>query len=124
MKALLKKPIGIILLSLLLIVAMIGDFSNGGLMLIGSVPIPAVYAALGFFYAVLLLFGGIICLLFLYGIWNLKNWARLIFQIGFPGQVIFNIIIDPINYDNYFLLAVSIIVAIYLQLPSTREHFT
>ncbi len=124
MKALLKKPIGIILLSLLLIVAMIGDFSNGGLMLIGSVPIPAVYAALGFFYAVLLLFGGIICLLFLYGIWNLKNSARLIFQIGFPGQVIFNIIIDPINYDNYFLLAVSIIVAIYLQLPSTREHFT
>ena len=119
-----SKPIGIILLALLLIVAMIGDFSNGGLMLIGSIPIPAVYTALGFFYAVLLLFGGTICLLLLYGIWNLKNWARLILQIGFSGQVIFNIIIDPINYDNYFLLTVCIIVAIYLQLPSTRDHFS
>ena len=124
MKAYLQKPFGVILLALLLILAMIGDFSNGGLMLIGSLPIPAVYTAIGSFYAVLLLFGGIICVLLLYGIWNLKNWARLILLIGFPAQVIFNIIIDPINYDNYFLLAVSIIVAIYLQMPSTREHFS
>jgi hypothetical protein len=124
MKAYLKKPTGVVLLALLLILAMIGDFSNGGLMLIGIFPIPTVYAALGVFYAVLLLFGGIISLLLFYGIWNLKSWARLILQIGFPAQVIFNIIIDPINYDNYFLLAISIIVTIYLQMPDTRDHFS
>ena len=123
MKALLKKPIGIILLALLLIVAMIGDFSNGGLMLIGSIPIPAVYAALGFFYAVLLLFGGTICLLLLYGIWNLKSWARFLLLIGFPAQTIFNIILDPINQENYVILAISLIVSGYLLMPSTRAHF-
>lgn len=124
MKAYLKKPTGVVLLALLLILAMIGDFSNGGLMLLGIFPIPTVYAALGVFYALLLLFGGIISLLLFYGIWNLKNWARLILQIGFPAQVIFNLIIDPINYDNYFLLAISIIVAIYLQMSDTRAHFS
>ena len=102
---------------------MIGDFNNGGLMLIGSVPIPVVYAALGFFYAVLLLFGGIICLLLLYGMWNLMNWARLILLIGFPAQVIFNIILDPTIQENYVILAIYLIVAGYLLMPSTREHF-
>ena len=124
MKAYLNKPTGVVLLALLLIVAMVGDFSNGGLMLLGIFQIPTVYAALGVFYALLLLFGGIISLLLFYGIWNLKNWARLILQIGFPAQVIFNLIIDPINYDNYFLLAISIIVAIYLQMSDTRAHFS
>ena len=123
MKAYLKKPTGVVLLALLLIVAMIGDFGNGGLMLIGFFPIPTVYAALGFFYAVLLLFGGIICLILLYGIWNLKNWARLLLLIGFPGQVIFNIILDPINQENYIILAISLIVSGYLLMPSTRDHF-
>jgi hypothetical protein len=124
MKAYLQKPIGVILLALLLILAMIGDFSNGGLMLIGSLPIPAVYTALGSFYAVLLLFGGIICLFLLYGIWNLKNWARLILLIGFPAQVIFNIILDPRISENYTILVLSLVVAGYLLLPSTREHFS
>jgi len=123
MKAYLEKPIGVILLALLLIVAMIGDFYNGGSMLIGNLPIPAVYAALGSFYAVLLLFGGIICLLLLYGIWNLKNWARLILLIGFPAQVIFNIILDPTIQENYVILAIYLVVAGYLLMPSTRAHF-
>ena len=118
-----KKPTGVVLLALLLIFAMIGDFSNGGLMLIGIFPIPTVYTAFGLFYAVLLLFGGLICLLLLYGIWNLKNWARLILVIGFPAQVILNIILDPFIFENYTLLVISLIVAIYLLLPSTREHF-
>lgn len=124
MKAYLKKPTGIILLALLLIIAMIGDFSNGGLMLIGSVPIPAVYVGLGFFYAVLLLFGGIICLLLFYGIWNLKSWARFLLLIGFPAQTIFNIILDPIIQENYVILAISLVVAGYLLIPSTRDHFS
>ncbi|MHA2003158.1 MAG: hypothetical protein ACXACG_10270 [Candidatus Thorarchaeota archaeon] len=124
MKAYLQKPFGVILLALLLILAMIGDFSNGGLMLIGSLPIPAVYTALGSFYAVLLLFGGIICMLLLYGILNFKNWARLILLIGFPAQVIFNIILDPTIQENYVILAIYLIVAVYLLMPSTREHFS
>ena len=124
MKAYLQKPFGVILLAFLLILAMIGDFSNGGLMLIGSLPIPAVYTALGSFYAVLLLFGGIICVLLLYGIWNFKNWARFILLIGFPAQVIFNIILDPTIQENYVILAIYLIVAVYLLMPSTREHFS
>ena len=118
------KPTGVFLLAILLILSFIGDFGYGGMMLFGVLPIPTVYAALGVFYAILLVIGGFIGLLLFYGIWNLKSWARLILQIGFPGQVIFNIIIDPINYDNYFLLAISIIVAIYLQMSDTRAHFS
>ncbi len=124
MKQYLKKPTGVVLLALLLILAMIGDFSNGGLMLIGIFPIPTVYASLGVFYAVLLLFGGMICLLLLYGIWNLKSWARLILLIGFPGQVVFNIILDPLISENYTVLVISLVVAGYLLMPSTREHFS
>jgi len=118
------KPTGVILLALFLIVAFTMDFYNGGMMLIGELPIPTVYATLDAFYGVLLLFGGILGLFLFYGILNLKNWARLILQIGFPAQVLFNIILDPIIYENYFLLAISIIIAIYLQMPSTREHFS
>ncbi|TET07597.1 MAG: hypothetical protein E3J86_12610 [Candidatus Thorarchaeota archaeon] len=124
MIAYLKKPTGVVLLALLLILAMIGDFSNGGLMLIGIFPIPAVYTAFGLFYAVLLLFGGLICLLLLYGIWNLKSWARLILLIGFPAQVIFNIILDPLIFENYTILVISLVVAGYLLLPSTSDHFS
>ncbi len=124
MKAYLKKPTGVVLLALLLILAMIGDFSNGGLMLIGIFPIPMVYASLGVFYSLLLLFGGMICLLLLYGIWNLKSWARLILLIGFPGQVVYNIILDPLISENFTVLVISLVVAGYLLMPSTREHFS
>ncbi|UCE09681.1 MAG: hypothetical protein JSW61_12000 [Candidatus Thorarchaeota archaeon] len=118
------KPTGVVLLVLFVLVAALADFGNGGLMLLGDLPIPAVYSALGTFYGALLLFGGMIGLCLIYGMWNLKSWARIILQIGFPAQVIFNIILDPAIFENYFLLALSIIIAIYLQLPSTREHFS
>ena len=119
-----RKPTGVFLLALFVMVAFISDFSYGGMMVFGYFPIPTVYASIDVFYGVLLVIGGTIGLALFYGLWTLKNWARFILQIGFPSQVIFNIIIDPINYDNYFLLAVSIIVAIYLQMSSTREHFS
>lgn len=118
-----SKPTGVILLVILLIFAAAGDFYNGGLMLFGVLPIPAVYSSIGVFYSISLIIGGIFSLLLFYGMWSLKSWARLTLQIVFPGQVIFNVIIDPTNYDNYFLLVISIITAIYLQLPKTREHF-
>lgn len=110
-KVKLGKPTGVILLAIFLIVAFIADFSYGGMMLFGILPIPTVYAALGVFYAISLVIGGMIGMTLFYGLWNLKNWARLILQIGFPDQVIFNIIIDHINYDNYFLLAINHIVS-------------
>jgi hypothetical protein len=111
-------------LSIFLMVAAISDFNNGGLMLLGFLPITPVYAAIGIFYAILLVIGGIFSLLLCYGIWALKNWARLILQIGFPIQVLFNVILDPIIYDTYFLLVLSIIIAFYLQMSSTRAHFS
>ncbi|MHA2323714.1 MAG: hypothetical protein ACXACG_18970 [Candidatus Thorarchaeota archaeon] len=100
------------------------DFYYGSMMMLGYIAIPSAYTTIGVYYGVLLLFGGMIGLTLFYGLWNLKNWARLILQIGFPAQVIFNIIIDSMNFDNYFLLVASIIVAIYLQLSNTREHFS
>ena len=118
-----NKPTGVALLALFLIVAFTMDFYNGAMMVIGALPVPPVYAALGTFYGVLLLFGGVIGLCLFYGIWNLKNWARLLLLVGFPAQVIFNIILDPIIYENYFLLAVSLIMTGYLLIPSTREQF-
>ena len=118
-----SKPTGVILLVILLIFAAAGDFYYGGSMLFGILPTPAVYSSIGIFYSISLVIGGLFSLLLFYGMWNLKSWARLTLQIVFPGQVIFNVIIDPTNYDNYFLLVISIITAIYLQLPKTREHF-
>jgi len=118
------RPTGVVLLALLVIVAFTMDFYNGAMMVSGLLPIPPVYTVLGVFYGVLLLFGGVIGLCLFYGLWNLKNWARLILLVGFPAQVIFNIILDPIIYENYFLLTVSIIIAVYLLMPSTRDHFS
>jgi hypothetical protein len=118
------RPTGVVLLALFLIVAFCADFYNGFLMILGTLPVPPVYAALGEFYGVLLIFGGFIGMSFFYGIMNLKNWATLLVQVGFPAQVIFNIILDPTIYENYFLLVISIIIAIYLQMPSTRDHFS
>ena len=118
------RPIGVILVALLLIVAFCADFYNGISMIIGTFPIPTVYATLGTFYGVLLVFGGFAGLSLFYGILNLKNWARLIFLVLFPAQVIFNIILDPSVSENYFLLVLSFIMSGYLLLPTTRNHFS
>jgi hypothetical protein len=74
------RPTGVVLLALFLIVAFCADFYNGVSMLLGTLPVPPVYAALGEFYGVLLIFGGFIGMSFFYGIMNLKNWARLLVQ--------------------------------------------
>ncbi len=120
----LGKPTGVFLFAIFVAISFCMDFVYGSLIVLGINPVPSAYVPIGIYYGVLLLFGGVIGMTLFYGLWNLKNWARLILQIGFPAQVIFNIVIDPINFDNYFLLAVSVIVAIYLQLPSTRDHFS
>jgi len=119
----LGRPTGIFLFAIFVAIAFCMDFYNGSMMVLGYIAIPPAYITIGVYYGALLLFGGVIGMTLCYGLWTLKNWARIILQAGFAGQVIFNIIIDPINFDNYFLLVVSIIVAIYLQLPSIREHF-
>ncbi|MFW9789215.1 MAG: hypothetical protein ACFFE2_16660 [Candidatus Thorarchaeota archaeon] len=118
------RPVGVILIALLLIVAFCADFYNGISMIIGPIPIPTVYATLGTFYGVLLVFGGFVGLSLFYGILNLRNWARLIFLVGFPAQVTFNLILDPAVSENYFLLALSFIMSGYLLLPRTRIHFS
>jgi len=118
-----NRPIGVILIALLLIIAFCSDFYNGISMIIGTLPIPTVYATLGTFYGILLVFGGFVGLSLFYGILNLKNWARLIFLVGFPAQVIFNIILDPTVSENYFLLVLSFIMSGYLLLPGTGNHF-
>ncbi|TFG31264.1 hypothetical protein EU528_06720 [Candidatus Thorarchaeota archaeon] len=119
----LGKPTGVFLFGIFVMIGFCMDFTYGSLMILGFIDIPPAYVAIEVFYGTLLIFGGMIGLTLFYGLWTLKNWVRVILQIGFPAQVIFNIIIDPTNYDNYFLLVVSIIVAIYLQLSSTRNHF-
>jgi hypothetical protein len=118
------KPTGVFLFAIFVMISFCADFAYGSLMILGVIVIPSAYAVIGVFYGVLLLFGGAIGMTLFHGLWLLKNWARIILQIGFPAQVIFNIIIDPMNFDNYFLLAVSVIIAIYLQLSNTREHFS
>ncbi|MFW9927658.1 MAG: hypothetical protein ACFFDM_12985 [Candidatus Thorarchaeota archaeon] len=119
-----NKPTGVFLFAIFVMISFCMDFYYGSMMVLGYIAIPSAYTTIGIYYGVLLLFGGMIGLTLFYGLWKLKNWARLILQIGFPAQVIFNIIVDSLNFDNYFLLAVSVIVAIYLQLSSTREHFS
>jgi hypothetical protein len=93
-------------------------------MIIGALPVPPVYAALGAYYGVLLLFGGILGVFLFYGMWNLRNWARIILLFLFPTQVIFNIILDPAISENYFLLVLSIVISGYLLLPSTKDYFS
>lgn len=118
------RPIGVILVALLLIVAFTMDFYNGISMVLGTMPIPHVYAALGEFYGILLIFGGFAGLFLFYGTLKLKNWARLILIFGFPAQVIINIILDPTISENYFLLALSLAISAYLLVPSIRDCFT
>jgi hypothetical protein len=108
----------------LLIVAFCSDFFFGATMFIGTRPVPPVYAALGNYYGLLLIFGGFFGLSLFYGILRLKNWARLLLLVVFPVQVIFNIVVDPLILENYTLLVMSLIVSVYLFLPSTREHFS
>ncbi|MHA2003085.1 MAG: hypothetical protein ACW975_05510 [Candidatus Thorarchaeota archaeon] len=118
------RPIGVILVALLLIVTFCMDFYNGISMVFGTMPIPPVYTPLGEFYGLLLVFGGFVGLALFYGTLKLRNWARLILLFGFPAQVIFNIILDPAISENYFLLFLSLVMAAYLIMPSTREHFS
>ncbi len=120
----LGRPTGIFLFAIFVGIAFCMDFYYGSMIVLSYIAIPPAYITIGVYYGALLLFGGVIGMVLCYGLWVLKNWARIIIQVGFAAQVIFNLIIDPINFDNYFLLVVSIIVAIYLQLPSTREHFS
>ncbi|MFW9888417.1 MAG: hypothetical protein ACFFER_09555 [Candidatus Thorarchaeota archaeon] len=118
------RPIGVILIGLLLIVAFCMDFYNGTSMILGFMPIPPIYTTLGEFYGLLLVFGGFVGLFLFYGTLKLINWARLILLFGFPAQVIFNIILDPTISENYFLLFLSLVMAAYLLLPTTRDHFS
>ncbi|MFQ5834101.1 MAG: hypothetical protein ACE5H4_15460 [Candidatus Thorarchaeota archaeon] len=118
------KPTGVVLLALFLIVAFCMDFYYGVSIVFEALPVPPVYAVLGEYYGLLLIFGGFVGLSLFYGILKLKNWARVILLIGFPAQVVFNIILDPTIFENYFLLALSLIIAIYLLIPTTRERFT
>ena len=120
----LGRPVGVMLFAIFVGIAFCMDFYYGSMIVLGYIEVPPAYIAIGAFYGVLLLFGGTIGATLCFGLWNLKNWARIILQVGFAAQIIFNIIIDPVNFDNYILLGVSIIVAIYLQLPSTREYFS
>jgi len=113
------KPIGIVILAILQLLSALFYLAVGGLAVIAA----AASGIFGIFFAfvgLIFLIIGIIGLILFYGLWNLKGWAWLwtliVNILGILGGIM-----DPIA--NIIGLAISIIIVIYLFVPSTRAAF-
>ncbi|MFW9848676.1 MAG: hypothetical protein ACFFF4_06025 [Candidatus Thorarchaeota archaeon] len=113
------KPIGIVILAILQLLSALFYLASGALIIIATLPL-GIFAIFGAFVGLIFLIVGIIGLILFYGLWNLKGWAWLwtliINILGVLGAIG-----NPIG--NIIGLAISIIIIIYLFVPSTRAAF-
>jgi hypothetical protein len=113
------KPIGIVILAILQLLSALYYLVVGGLavMVAAQLGIFAIFVA---FAGLITLIIGIIGLILFYGLWTLKGWAWLWTLIA-NGLGLLVGIMDPIA--NIIGIAISLVIIIYLFVPSTRDAF-
>jgi len=114
-----SKPLGIVILAVLQLLSALAYLAFGLLLLMAILPLG--FLAIIFAIAPLIfLIVGIIGLILFYGLWNTKSWAWLwtliVNILGILGGIM-----DPIG--NIVTLAISVIIVIYLFMPTTRAAF-
>ena len=114
-----SKPIGIVILAVLQALSALVYLILGLTVLIALLPL-GIFAILGAFFSLIFLIIGIIGLILAWGLWKTKKWAWLwtliVNILGILGGIM-----NPMA--NIIPLAISIIIVIYLLLPTTRAAF-
>ena len=114
-----SKPMGIVILAVLQLLSALAYLAFGIMLLMVILPM-GFFAILFAIAPLIFLIVGIIGLILFYGLWNTKSWAWLwtliINILGILGGIM-----DPIG--NIVTLAISIIIVIYLFMPTTRAAF-
>jgi hypothetical protein len=120
------KPMGVLILAILQLIAALLYLVAGGLLLMVAMEL-GIFAILAAFPALILFIVGLIGLILFYGLWTTKGWAwlwtLLINLLGLLGGVMrfAELLTDFIALGGF---VVSLIIVIYLFLPGTRSHFT
>ena len=114
-----SKPMGIVILAVLQLLSALAYLAFAIMLLMVILPL-GIFAMLFAIVPMIFLIVGIIGLILFYGLWNTKSWAWLwtliVNILGILGGIM-----DPIG--NIVTLAISIIIVIYLFMPTTRAAF-
>ena len=119
------KPMGVLILAVLQLIAALLYLYIGGILLIAALGL-GIFAVLLAFPALILFIVGIIGLILFYGLYTTKKWAWLwaliINLLGILGGLlrVSELLTDYIGLAGF---AVSLIIVIYLLMPGTRAHF-
>ncbi len=114
------KPTGVLILAILQLISAISWLALGALaFMAGAMLLPIFGMLLAFFPLII----GIIGLILFYGLYTLKGWAWLWALIINLLGVILGVLGNLTDLVNLLSLAVSLIIVIYLLIPSTRAAF-
>ncbi|MHA3962414.1 MAG: hypothetical protein AM325_002635 [Candidatus Thorarchaeota archaeon SMTZ1-45] len=114
------KPTGVLILAILQLIGAISWLALGAFLLMAGAMLLPIFGMLMAFFPLII---GIIGLILFYGLWTLKGWAwlwALIFNL--LGAVI-GLLGNLTDIMNLISLAISVIIVIYLLIPSTRAAF-
>lgn len=120
------KPTGVLLLAVLQLIAALLYIAAGGILVMAALELGGFFAILVAFPALIIFIVGIIGLILFYGLYTLKGWAwfwaLIINLLGIVGGVLRyeTLLTDYLGLGGF---VVSLIVVIYLLLPSTKAHF-
>jgi hypothetical protein len=120
------KPTGVLLLAILQLIAALLYIVAGGILVMAALELGGFFAILVAFPALIIFIVGIIGLILFYGLYALKGWAwfwaLIINLLGIVGGVLRyeTLLTDYLGLGGF---VVSLIVVIYLLLPSTKAHF-
>ena len=120
-----SKPTGVLILAILQLIGALLYLVGGGLLAMAALALGP-FAILAAFPALIMLIVGIIGLILFYGLYTLKGWAWLwtliINILGILGGILQfgSLLTDLVSLGSFI---VSIIIVIYLLMPSTKAHF-
>ena len=120
------KPTGVLLIAVLQLIAALLYIVAGGLLVWAALLLGGFFAILIAFPAMIIFIVGIIGLIVFWGLYTLKGWAWMlaivINLLGLLGGVLrFDTLLT--DYLGLGGFVVSLIIVIYLLMPSTKAHF-
>ncbi len=120
------KPTGVLLIAVLQLIAALLYIYAGGLLVMAALLLGGFFAILLAFPALIIFIVGIVGLIVFWGLYTLKGWAWMlaivINLLGILGGVMrFDTLLT--DYLSLGGFVVSLIIVIYLFMPSTKAHF-